>query len=72
MLIHDLGVDHSDNALEVLARQRQAWRIDQTRAAVASLPDVAADVLRDSGYAVSPPDKGDQPANDLPAWLSRY
>ncbi|QPL04589.1 MULTISPECIES: hypothetical protein [Actinomyces] len=72
MLIHDIGVDHTDDALVVLARQRQAWRIDQIRAAVASLPEVAADVLRDAGYTVSPAAEKDRPLADPRAWLTRY
>ena len=53
MLIHDIGVDHGDDALEILAQQRAAWRTDQSRAIIASLPDVAAEVLRDAGYLVT-------------------
>lgn len=72
MIIHDLGVDHSSDALAVLDQQRQDWRIDQIRAAVASLPDVAADVLCGAGYTVSPPDEKKQPSTDPRAWLARY
>ncbi|WP_240149539.1 hypothetical protein [Actinomyces marmotae] len=72
MLIHDLGVDHSDDAIAVLARHRQGWRIDQARAVISSLPDIAADVLRSAGYTVSPPDGEDRPSTDPGAWLARY
>ncbi|MDO4900693.1 hypothetical protein [Actinomyces sp.] len=71
MLIHDLGVDHSDDALEVLTKQRVAWRADQVRAMAASLPDVAAEVLRDAGYTVTAPDDSSVHP-DRQAWLTRY
>lgn len=57
---------------EALARQREAWRIDRIRAAVASLPDVAADVLRGTGCTVSPPDAETRPLADPRTWLARY
>lgn len=71
MLIHDLGVDHSPDALKVLAQQRAVWRIDQARAVIASLPDVATEVLRSAGYTVSPPNEGNRISTD-PPWLARY
>lgn len=71
MLIHDLGVDHDEDALEVLARQRAAWRTDQVRAMTASLPEVAAEVLCDAGYMVTPPDDLNVHP-DRQAWLTRY
>ena len=71
MLIHDLGVEHSDDALDIFAQQREAWRTAQVRAMTASLPDVVAEVLRDAGYTVTPPDDLDNPT-DWQGWLSRY
>ncbi|WP_103063028.1 hypothetical protein [Actinomyces qiguomingii] len=71
MLVHDLGVDHSEGALEVLKQQRVAWRTDQVRAMAASLPDVAAEVLRDAGYTVTAPDDCSIHP-DRQAWLTRY
>lgn len=71
MLIHDLGVDHTPDALEILARQRRSWRTDQSRAIIVSLPDVAAEVLRDQGYTVCPPPDVDALA-DRQGWLTRY
>lgn len=71
MLIHDLGVDHSEDALDILEKQRAAWRTDQVRAMTASLPDVAAEVLRDAGYTVTAPD-GHSIHSDRRAWLTRY
>lgn len=71
MLIHDLGVDHDEDALEVFARQRAAWRTDQVRAMTASLPEAAAEVLCDAGYTVTAPDDLDVHP-DRQAWLTRY
>lgn len=71
MLIHDIGIDHVNDALETLARQRAAWRNNQSRAIIASLPDVAAKVLRDAGYSVTPPDDCSSSV-DQRGWLTRY
>ncbi|RJF43918.1 hypothetical protein D4740_02930 [Actinomyces sp. 2119] len=71
MLIHDLGVDHSGDALEVLQKQRAAWRVNQVRAMTASLPDVAAEALRDAGYTVTAPDDSSIHP-DRQTWLTRY
>lgn len=71
MLIHDLGVDHTPDALEILALHRRSWRTDQSRAIIASLPDVAAEVLRDQGYTVCPP-PDDGALADRQGWLTRY
>lgn len=71
MLIHDIGVDHGDDALEILAQQRAAWRTDQSRAIIASLPDIAAEVLRDAGYLVTPPDDCGNLTSQR-GWLTRY
>lgn len=71
MLIHDLGVDHTPDALAILAQQRRGWRTDQSRAIIASLPDVAAEVLRDQGYTVKPPSEG-AALTGRDGWLTRY
>lgn len=50
MLIHDLGVDHADDALKVLEEQRVRWRVTQVQAIAKSMPNIVADALRDEGY----------------------
>jgi len=43
MLIHDLGVDHADDALKVLEEQRVRWRVTQVQAIAKSMPNIVAD-----------------------------
>lgn len=66
MLIHDFGADCVPDALQVLAAHRHQWRLSQARSIVSSLPEEAADVLRDLGYSVIAPTT---PANSREAWL---
>ncbi len=58
MVIDELGVDYEDGAHEALASGRERWRIAQTAAAVRDCPEVAARVLRDLDYDVTPPTTG--------------
>ena len=50
MLIHDLGIDHPDSALDALADARTGWRRDQARAIVGADQETAAQVLREAGW----------------------
>ena len=52
MLIHDLGIDHPDGALDALADARTGWRRDQARAIVGADQETAAQVLREAGWGV--------------------
>ena len=71
MLIHDLGVDHADDALKVLEEQRVRWRVTQVQAIAKSMPNIVADALRDEGYKViSPADS--ESTNQPPPWVHRY
>ena len=54
MLIHDLGIDHSDSALDALADARAGWRRDQARAIVGADQETAAQVLREAGWGGAP------------------
>ncbi|MBF0696112.1 hypothetical protein [Actinomyces bowdenii] len=71
MLIHDLGIDHTKDALDVLADARCEWRTGQVRSVVSSMKDTAADVLRAAGWEVTPPE-GHHERSDHPNWLPRY
>lgn len=71
LLIHELGVDHAEDALTRLATSRAVWRERQMRSLVMSLPLVAAETLRESGWSVPPPgDLGNHESR--PDWLTRY
>ena len=71
MLIHDLGVDHADDALKVLEEQRVRWRVTQVQAIAKSMPNIVTDALRDEGYKViSPADS--ESTNQPPPWFHRY
>jgi len=71
MVIEDLGVDHAPSAREELDRARARWRMEQTKAIVRSSSDLAAEVLREMGWTVSPPE-GYQPKRHPAEWLERY
>lgn len=57
-LIEELGVDAEPGWNERLADAREDWRRTQIRAAVRDAPSVAAEVLRDLDYEVTPPETG--------------
>lgn len=71
MLIHDLGIDHPDGALDALADARASWRRGQARAIIGADPETAAQVLRDAGWKVAPPEDR-LPPERPPHWLARY
>ena len=71
MLIHDLGIDHPDGALDALADARTGWRRDQARAIVGADQETAAQVLREAGWGVTPPENYVLPDRP-PHWLARY
>lgn len=71
LLIHELGIDHADDALAHFQQSRAAWRVQQLRAMVASMPEVAAQVLRDHDWQVTAP-SGTDPDSGQPAWLTQY
>ncbi len=56
VLIRDCGIDAVDGWEAALERGRQRWRMRQFRTAVRDLQREAADVLRNHGWAVEPPD----------------
>ena len=56
MLIEELGVDHPPHARQELDQARARWRTEQAKAIVRSSSGIAADVLREMGWAVSPPE----------------
>ncbi len=71
MLICDLGITHSEDALDILQDQRAQWREGQVRSMVSSMEGIAADTLRASGWTVTPP-TGHEVRDGFPHWLSRY
>ncbi|TFH52482.1 hypothetical protein E4J66_07535 [Actinomyces viscosus] len=71
MAIEDLGIDHPVNARKELDRARARWRLEQTRSIVRSSSDIAADVLREMGWVVTPPESYET-QNLVPEWLERY
>ena len=71
MLIEELGVDHPPQACQELDRARARWRMEQTKAIVRSSGDLAAEVLREMGWTVSPP-ASYQPKRHPAEWLERY
>jgi len=71
MLIEELGVDHPPRARQELDQARARWRMEQAKAIVRSSSDTAADVLRELGWTVTPPE-GYQPKAGRAEWLERY
>ena len=71
MLIEELGVDHPPHARQELDQARARWRTEQAKAIVRSSSGIAADVLREMGWAVTPPE-GYQLESDRAEWLGRY
>lgn len=56
MLIDEFNLDHELDAREVLAEQRETWRLTQTKAAVRDAPEAAIEALTSMGYSISPPE----------------
>jgi hypothetical protein len=71
MLIEELGVDHPPRARQELDQARARRRMEQAKAIVRSSSDTAADVLRELGWTVTPPE-GYQPKAGRAEWLERY
>jgi hypothetical protein len=71
MLIEEFGVDHPPRARQELDHARARWRMEQAKAIVRSSSDTAADVLRELGWTVTPPE-GYQPKAGRAEWLERY
>ena len=70
MLIEELGVDHPPHARQELDQARARWRTEQAKAIVRSSSGIAADVLQEMGWAVTPPE-GYQPESDRAEWLGQ-
>lgn len=68
-LIVDCGIDAKDGWLEAVEFGRERWRRRQLGSAVRDAPREAARVLKDLGYAVTPPngEPADKP-DKLRAW----
>jgi hypothetical protein len=55
LLVQDFGVDPLEGWEQVLAAGRERWRRRQVASAARDVPEVAARVLGDLGYTVTPP-----------------
>lgn len=71
MLIQDLGIDHEPDALRSLTTSREEWRRNQARAIISSSRDMAAEVLTELGWTVTPP-PDHEPRTDTVKWMTRY
>ncbi len=71
LLIQDLGIDHQPDALKILSEARALWRQDQTRAIIASVPELSQDVLTQLGWQVVPA-PGYVPGTAQAKWLRQY
>ncbi len=58
LLIEELGVDCQHGWRETLATGRQRWRELQAASVVRDSPNIAASVLQQLGYAITPPAGG--------------
>lgn len=57
-VVHEFGVDHHVDALQVIADGRERWRRRQIGTSVRDAPDEAVRVLRELGYTVDEPNAG--------------
>lgn len=61
ILVHEFGIDSTDEGLEALRAGRERWRRKQIATVVREAPEVAAGALRRLGYTLTPPRDGPPP-----------